>query len=79
MLAFDTKWIVVTEDEKERYPISMNCVTIGSTVEELAAQIGDVTDDGEKIIAECRTESIRIAFSARNGTVESIRIYSLNE
>lgn len=79
MLAFDTKWIVVTEDEKERYPISINCVTIGSTVEELAAQIGDVTEDGEKIIAECQTESIRIAFSTRNGTVESIRIYSLNE
>ena len=79
-LDLGAKWTVTTEEGKDRYPVSVNCVTIGSDFDELAAQIGadEGTDSSGHFRVQCQSESIRIVFSGNNGTVDTIIIHSRN-
>ena len=77
-------WLVVTPDGGQRYPVSINCVTIGSTADEVKACIGElrqmpdadgnVNEDGF-FRAECSTESWRVIITGSQKTVSTIFIY----
>ncbi len=78
MLDLYADWVVITPEGKERYPVSVNCVTIGSTADEVRERIGELSylyeDDGA-FRAECQTEHLRVTFSGTNQKVSFISVY----
>lgn len=78
MLDLYANWLVITPEQTERYPVSVNCVTIGSTADEVRERIGELTflyEDIGFFRAECQTEHLRITFSGADQKVSFISIY----
>ena len=80
MLDLSADWVVITPDGGERYPISINCVTIGSTLDEVRERIGEVWfmgDEGEDgfFRAECKSESWRATVTGSQKKVSTIILY----
>ena len=77
-------WLVVTPDGGQRHPVSINCVTVGSTADEVKERIGELrripdADGNENedgfFRAECSSESWRAVITGSQKTVSAIVIY----
>ena len=77
-------WLVVTPDDGQRHPVSINCVTVGSTADEVKERIGELrripdADGNENedgfFRAECSSESWRAVITGSQKTVSAIVIY----
>lgn len=62
MIELKTDWVVPLEDGSERYPVSINCVTLGSSVEALQAYLGEpgYFENTTHFQIKCNTDSLLI-------------------
>ena len=90
-LTLNALWCITADDGSARYPFSVNCVTVGSTLEELTARIGTSDQDSipdqensdpdalTRFHVRCSTETVSIMFSGDHDTVDTIILYDRNE
>lgn len=80
-LELSADWVVLTEDGGERYPVIVNCVTVGSTYEEVKERLGEpgshYTDDGYFSLT-VDTESLHLSVSGFQDRVRNILIHDRN-
>lgn len=71
-------WIVPLSEDKVRHPFTVNCIGIGSTLDELTNQLGvpDIGEDSGLFRLEIRTDSVRISVRGAEETVHTISVQS---
>lgn len=71
-------WIVPLSEDKVRRPFTVNCIGIGSTLDELTNQLGvpDIGEDSGLVRLEIRTDSVRISVRGAEETVHTISVQS---
>ena len=89
-LELDVSWCVPAADGSVRYPVSVNCVTIGSTFHELVERIGLSEGDGiyntefsdgtvsDWFSVRCTTENVSILFWGSHNVVHTIQLTDRN-
>ena len=80
-LLLSADWTLIPEEGGERYPVTVNCVTIGSTYEEVKERLGEpgshYTDDGHFSLT-VDTESLHLSVSGFQDRVRTILIHDRN-
>ena len=80
MIELKTDWVVPLEDGSERYPVSINCVTLGSSVEALQAYLGEpgYIENTTNFRLKCDTDSLLITVVGFDDAVASFWIRGRN-
>lgn len=80
MIELKTDWVVPLEDGSERYPVSVNCVTLGSSVEALQAYLGEpgYFENTTHFRIKCNTDSLLITVDGFDDAVASFWIRGRN-
>lgn len=89
-LELEVSWCVPAADDSVRYPFSVNCVTIGSSYQDLLERIGlseqdslyepDDSDESEPdwFTVHCSTESVNIVFWGSQNVVRTVYLTERN-
>lgn len=83
IIALGAEWAVIMADGSQRYPITVNCICIGSTTDAVEQYLtgADSIEDADEGRFRCyaETDSVRIIISGENGVVDTIIFHDRTE